>query len=154
MLQQKLQLKLLTKLSPQQIQTIKLLEIPTLELEERIRQEVEENPALEIIDDPITSSNNESNEKNEEREDNDDDFDSTDFERDSYINDYTTEDDVPEYALEGATTLEPTQALSASAECDVLVSSEQADNKATAPKAATDLKLNILIKAPKSIRIG
>ncbi|MBR3518928.1 MAG: RNA polymerase factor sigma-54 [Paludibacteraceae bacterium] len=100
MLQQKLQLKLLTKLSPQQIQTIKLLEIPTLELEERIRQEVEENPALEIIDDPITSSNNESNEKNEEREDNDDDFDSTDFERDSYINDYTTEDDVPEYALE------------------------------------------------------
>ena len=47
MLNQKLQQKLLQKLSPQQIQMIKLLEIPTLEMEQRIKKELEENPALE-----------------------------------------------------------------------------------------------------------
>ncbi|MBN2787017.1 MAG: RNA polymerase sigma-54 factor, partial [Paludibacteraceae bacterium] len=47
MLNQSLQQRLQQKLSPQQIQVIKLLEVPTLELEERIRQEMEENPALE-----------------------------------------------------------------------------------------------------------
>ena len=35
------------KLSPQQIQIIKMLELPTLELEERINQELVDNPALE-----------------------------------------------------------------------------------------------------------
>lgn len=47
MLKQKLQQKLLQKLSPQQIQLIKLLEVPTLELEQRIKKEIEENPVLE-----------------------------------------------------------------------------------------------------------
>ena len=47
MLKQSLQQKLLQKLSPQQIQMIKLLEIPTMELEQRIKKELEENPALE-----------------------------------------------------------------------------------------------------------
>ena len=47
MLKQHLQQKLQQKLSPAQIQVIKMLEVPTLELEERIRQELEENPALE-----------------------------------------------------------------------------------------------------------
>jgi len=47
MLDQRLQQKLLQKLSPQQIQLIKLLEIPTMELEQRIKKELEENPALE-----------------------------------------------------------------------------------------------------------
>ena len=47
MLRQQLQQKLQQKLSPAQIQVIKMLEVPTLELEERIRQEIEENPALE-----------------------------------------------------------------------------------------------------------
>lgn len=41
--------KLLQKLSPQQIQMIKLLELPTLQLEQRIKKEIEENPALEEI---------------------------------------------------------------------------------------------------------
>ena len=40
-------LKLIQKLSPQQIQLIKLLEIPTMELEQRIKREIEENPVLE-----------------------------------------------------------------------------------------------------------
>jgi RNA polymerase sigma-54 factor len=47
MLKQRLQQKLLQKLSPQQIQLIKLLEIPTMQLDQRIKKEIEENPALE-----------------------------------------------------------------------------------------------------------
>jgi RNA polymerase sigma-54 factor len=47
MLKQRLQQKLLQKLSPQQIQMIKLLEIPTMQLHQRIKKELEENPALE-----------------------------------------------------------------------------------------------------------
>lgn len=46
-LKQSLQQKLQQKLSPQQIQVIRLLEIPTLQLEERIKRELEENPTLE-----------------------------------------------------------------------------------------------------------
>jgi len=47
MLKQSLQLRLLQKLSPQQIQLMKLLQLPTLALEQRIKEEIEENPALE-----------------------------------------------------------------------------------------------------------
>ncbi|MFM2388217.1 MAG: hypothetical protein RL660_2974 [Bacteroidota bacterium] len=42
------QQKLLLKLSPQQIQLLKLIQVPTAQLEERIKEEVEENPALEV----------------------------------------------------------------------------------------------------------
>ena len=44
--------KMLQKLSPQQIQMIKLLELPTLQLEQRIKQEIEENPVLEEEESP------------------------------------------------------------------------------------------------------
>ena len=47
MLKQQLQQKLQQKLSPQQIQVIRMLELPAIELEERIKHELEENPALE-----------------------------------------------------------------------------------------------------------
>lgn len=47
MLHQSLQQKLQQKLSPQQIQLMKLLQVPTLELEQRIKDEIEDNPALE-----------------------------------------------------------------------------------------------------------
>lgn len=47
MLKQSLQQKLLARLSPQQIQLIKLLQVPTMELEARIKEELEANPALE-----------------------------------------------------------------------------------------------------------
>ena len=47
MLKQYLQLKLSQKLSPQQIQLMKLIELPLQELEERLSREIEENPALE-----------------------------------------------------------------------------------------------------------
>lgn len=49
-LSQSLQQKLLQKLSPQQIQLMKLLQIPTAHIEERIKEELEENPALEQVD--------------------------------------------------------------------------------------------------------
>lgn len=51
MLRQSNQQKLLQKLSPQQIQLMKLLQIPTANLEERIKEEMEENPALEVESD-------------------------------------------------------------------------------------------------------
>ena len=47
MLKQSLNFKLLQKLSPQQIQLMKLLQVPTALLDERIKEEIEENPALE-----------------------------------------------------------------------------------------------------------
>ena len=50
-LSQSLQQKLLQKLSPQQIQLMKLLQVPTANLEERIKEEMEENPALELSED-------------------------------------------------------------------------------------------------------
>ena len=49
-LHQSLQQKLLQKLSPQQIQLMKLLQVPTAILDERIKEEMEENPALEQQD--------------------------------------------------------------------------------------------------------
>ena len=48
MLNQKLQLKLSQKLSPQQIQLMKLIQLTTAELEQKIKNEIEENPALEM----------------------------------------------------------------------------------------------------------
>ncbi|HEY6063541.1 MAG TPA: RNA polymerase factor sigma-54 [Chitinophagaceae bacterium] len=50
-LSQSLQQKLLQKLSPQQIQLMKLLQVPTASLEVRIKEEMEENPALELDED-------------------------------------------------------------------------------------------------------
>ena len=60
MLKQHLQLKLSQKLSPQQIQLMKLIQLPTQAFEERIKQEIEENPALEpgkeVSEEPKTCS--------------------------------------------------------------------------------------------------
>lgn len=50
MLKQSLQQKLLQKLTPQQIQVIRLLEVPIMQLDQRIKSEIEENPALEEAD--------------------------------------------------------------------------------------------------------
>jgi len=88
MLKQQLQLKLQQRLSPAQIQVIKMLEIPTLELEERIRQEIEENPALE--------EGVEKSEDSDEQEDFNDDFDSNDT---PDFEEYMADDDIPDYKL-------------------------------------------------------
>ena len=89
MLDQKLQQKQQQKLSPQQIQVIKLLEIPTMELETRIKEEIEVNPALEVDGD---GDHEEAEEKNESNDDstefnNDDDdhwYDDDDVDYDDY----------------------------------------------------------------------
>jgi RNA polymerase sigma-54 factor len=90
MLKQQLQQKLQQKLSPAQIQVIKMLEVPTLELEERIRQELEENPALEEGAD-VDSSSDEINDDF----DNGDGGNNDDFDPDEYMSD----DDIPDYKL-------------------------------------------------------
>ena len=53
MLNQKLQLKLSQKLSPQQIQLMKLIQLSTLEFEQKLSREIEENPALDTINENI-----------------------------------------------------------------------------------------------------
>ena len=50
MLKQSLKLKLSQKLSPQQIQLMKLIQLPVLDFEQKLKQEIEENPALEITE--------------------------------------------------------------------------------------------------------
>lgn len=89
MLRQQLQQKLQQKLSPAQIQVIKLLEVPTLELEERIRQELEENPALE------EGAELTENESDFEDDLNDDGGNNDDFDPEEYMMD----DDIPDYKL-------------------------------------------------------
>ncbi len=82
MLKQSLQQRLLQKLSPQQIQLMKMLQLPTLELEQRIKEEMEENPALdegeEIEEEKIISQ--EDHISHEQRED---------FNFQDYVNDET-----------------------------------------------------------------
>jgi len=95
MLKQKLQQKLLQKLSPQQIQMIKLLEVPTLQIEQRIKKELEENPALEEGPDQEEDIIN-SNEDQEEEQFEESDKDQEEFTLDDYIE----EDEIPEYRLQ------------------------------------------------------
>ncbi|MFO7844568.1 MAG: RNA polymerase factor sigma-54 [Bacteroidales bacterium] len=91
MLKQSLQQKLLQKLSPQQIQMIKLLEIPTIQLEQRIKKELEENPVLEEGKDEEELLNDPEEDFGDDSIDNDSD----EFSLDDYIND----EDTPSYKL-------------------------------------------------------
>ncbi len=95
MLKQNLQQKLLQKLSPQQIQFIKLLQVPTVSLDTRIKEELEDNPALEDI------SLADMNEPVEEYPDKDpDDFKSEDGEEsfDEFnVDEYLQDDNVNDY---------------------------------------------------------
>ena len=91
MLKQSLQYKLLQKLSPQQIQLMKLIQLPTQAFEERLKQEIEENPALdtgkdepENFEDAIA-----------------DEYDDTGTEKieaeDINIDEYLSDDEIPNY---------------------------------------------------------
>ena len=71
-LSQSLQQRLLQKLSPQQIQLMKLLQVPTANLETRIKEELEENPALELGED--SHDENLTEEIKDEFENNEDDY--------------------------------------------------------------------------------
>jgi RNA polymerase sigma-54 factor len=101
-LSQSLQQKLLQKLSPQQIQLMKLLQVPTANLEERIKEELEENPALEAAeddhDDGLTDDSKdefESTEEEYESEGSEEEYDNLDISE--YVNEY--DDDVADYKL-------------------------------------------------------
>lgn len=79
MLKQNLSQKLLQKLSPQQIQFIKLLQLTTQDLEQRVEQELIDNPALETGKDDEPEFGNEEVDTKEEADDLDDSYDSDDL---------------------------------------------------------------------------
>ena len=92
MLKQHLQLKLAQKLSPQQIQLMKLIQLPTQAFEQRIRQELEENPALEKGKEALESD------VNDDFEDDLYDNDSQEIDaQDVNIDDYLSDDEIPDY---------------------------------------------------------
>ena len=90
MLKQSLQYKLLQKLSPQQIQLMKLIQLPTQAFEERLKQEIEENPAL---DTGKESENFDDDLSNEYDDDGTDKIDTEDINIDEYLSD----DEIPSY---------------------------------------------------------
>src|SRR5258706_4221691 len=102
-LSQSLQQKLLQKLSPQQIQLMKLLQVPTANLEERIKEELEENPALEL--DEVNNDDAFDEEKDELAENGTEEYEEADGSTDEYenidISDYVKEgdDDIADYKL-------------------------------------------------------
>ncbi len=96
MLKQNLSLKLSQKLSPQQIQLMKMIQLPTQAFEQRIAQELEENPALE--------GGKEAKEEYDSDLENDsfeDDYDEGNevIETDINVDDYLSDDEIPSYKL-------------------------------------------------------
>ncbi len=96
MLKQQLNFKLSQKLSPQQIQLMKLIQLPTQAFEQRISQEIEENPALEGGKEDVNEF--------------EDDFNNEEFEGDTVegndvieteinIDEYLSDDETPNYKL-------------------------------------------------------
>ncbi|MCC8359812.1 RNA polymerase factor sigma-54 [Salinimicrobium sediminilitoris] len=96
MLKQQLNLKLSQKLSPQQIQLMKLIQLPTQAFEQRLKQEMEENPALE--------GGKEDNEEYEEDFGTDDyqdeDQGNETIEADINVDEYLSDDEIPNYRLQ------------------------------------------------------
>ncbi|MBC7389901.1 MAG: RNA polymerase factor sigma-54 [Opitutaceae bacterium] len=89
------------KLTPQQIQYIKLLQIPTAELDARVEEELESNPALEEGDDiPEKDSEDNSDESDDEIADDNEDY-SKDKEEDLGLDDYMSDDDYSGYKMQG-----------------------------------------------------
>lgn len=100
-LSQTIQQKLLQRLSPQQIQLMKLLQIPTANLEERIKEELEENPALEVNDedgedsfaDDIKDEFDSGNEEDFDMDGSEDEYENIDVSE--YVSD--SDDEIPDY---------------------------------------------------------
>lgn len=91
MLKQELNLRLQQKLSPQQIQLMKLVQLPTLAFEQRIKEELEENPALEEEKEFEDEYSPEFDEWNDEG-------DSQSIEADDInIDEYLSDDEIPNY---------------------------------------------------------
>ncbi len=93
MLKQNLQYKLLQKLSPQQIQLMKLIQLPTQAFEEKIKQEIEENPALD-------SGKDNDDDFGEDSQNEYDDAGTETIETDINIDDYLSDDEMPSYKLQ------------------------------------------------------
>jgi RNA polymerase sigma-54 factor len=101
-LSQSLQQKLLQKLSPQQIQLMKLLQVPTANLEQRIKEELEENPALEEGDDNFEETYNEETQDEFSSDSDDDDYEEPEESYDNIdISEYVSDgdDEVADYKL-------------------------------------------------------
>ncbi|NNK40309.1 MAG: RNA polymerase sigma-54 factor, partial [Winogradskyella sp.] len=94
-LKQFLQFKLSQKLSPQQIQLMKLIQLPTQAFEQRLKQELEENPALDSGKDAKEDSDNEF----DEFEDYNDEFEDSESinAEDINVDDYLSDDEIPDY---------------------------------------------------------
>lgn len=97
MLKQFLNLKLSQKLSPQQIQLMKLIQLPTQAFEQRLKEEMNENPALEA-----GKEEDEDYEKDEFDNEEYDDFDDNEtIEADDInIDEYLSNDETPDYKLQ------------------------------------------------------
>src|SRR5210317_1497093 len=92
MLKQSLHQKLQQKLSPQQIQLMKLIQLPTQAFEQKLSQEIEENPALES-----------GKETTDDYDNNQDDFDDSgvdSIETEINIDEYLSDDEIPNYKLQ------------------------------------------------------
>ena len=91
MLKQSLQQKLAQKLSPQQIKLMKLIQLPTIELEQKVKEELEENPAIEEVTERADTSEI------------DDDYDTREEQtidvQEINIDEYLSDDETPRYRL-------------------------------------------------------
>lgn len=95
MLKQSLQLKLSQKLSPQQIQLMKLIQLPTLAFEQRLKEELIENPALE------TGKESEQTTTEEDYLEDYDQYDNEHIQADDInIDEYLSDDETPDYKLQ------------------------------------------------------
>jgi RNA polymerase sigma-54 factor len=102
MLKQNLQLKLSQKLSPQQIQLMKLIQLPTQAFEQRLKEEMVENPALETGKEDDEFERDEfDNTENDESYDDYDDYEGERIETDEInIDEYLSNDETPDYKLQ------------------------------------------------------
>ena len=91
------QQKLQARLSPEQIQVVKMLELPAMELQQRVNEELQENPALEEGKDPVEEEEKRQEEIDlyGEEEDYSNPLQNEDFNYDTYVED----DEIPEYKL-------------------------------------------------------
>lgn len=98
-LYQGLQQKLQQKLSPQQIQLMKLLQVPTALLEERLKEEIEENPALEMGEEKAGEADEDASDEQELDLPEGEDEPSDDMDDPVQYEDYGDDDDIAEYKL-------------------------------------------------------
>ncbi|MFP2996885.1 RNA polymerase factor sigma-54 [Spongiivirga sp. MCCC 1A20706] len=94
MLKQQLNFKLSQKLSPQQIQLMKLIQLPTQAFEQRLKQELEENPAMDSGKDNADDYDSDASVQDQEYDDYDNDQINAE---DINIDEYLSDDEIPTY---------------------------------------------------------